>query len=219
MALSTGTEPLVGIMRAKFCSVTKAQIYMAGPFEVVLYDSSNGTSIMNARLTDGNLKPCNSVTNNNRCPTDIMYAKLICNLNFTNADPSNLRIMPFTYFVTLPMETFTVQNSLGTDVELYTFHWPFDWATSNNQDIADAILKSPSAFGGPFNLKPPVIDNRNPVVVVSTKNKLHSAAKEAAFESILPKIFEQICPGADNDPIKIITALQQSSIDNKKAKQ
>jgi hypothetical protein len=35
MASSTGTESLVGIMRAKFRSVAEAQIYTAGAFEVV----------------------------------------------------------------------------------------------------------------------------------------------------------------------------------------
>jgi hypothetical protein len=50
MASSTGTEPLVRIMRAKFRSVANAQIFAAGNFEVVSYHSSNGMSIMNAKL-------------------------------------------------------------------------------------------------------------------------------------------------------------------------
>jgi hypothetical protein len=218
MASSTGTEPLVGIMRAKFRSVANAQIFEAGNFEVVSYHSSNGMSIMNAKLANGNLKPCNGpdgIANNDRRPSDIMYAKLICNLKFTDADPTNRRIVPFTYFVTLPMENITVQNTIGNDLQLNTFHGPDDWASSNDQNIVDAVLHSPSSFGEPFKLEPPAIDNRNPAVVVSTKDKLHSAAMEVAYASILPRIFEQICPGADNDPIKIITALRQSSIDDK----
>jgi hypothetical protein len=69
MASSTGTEPLVGIMRAKFCSVAEAQIYTAGAFEVVLYHSSNGMSIMNARIPDPlNVVYDSTAATARRCP-------------------------------------------------------------------------------------------------------------------------------------------------------
>jgi hypothetical protein len=215
MASSTGTEPLVGIMRAKFRSVAEAQVYQAGCFDVVSYHTSNGMSIMDAHTETLQLKACNNANNADRRPSGIMYAKLICNLSFTAADPSNGRTIPFTYFVRLPVEIRTVQNGNGNDIELNTFHGPNDWASSLDQTVIDSVLRSPSAFGEPFDLEPPAIDNRNPAVIVSTKHKLHSTAMEAAYASILPKVFEQICPGVDNDPIKIITALRQSSMDNK----
>lgn len=102
------------------------------------------------------------------------------------------------------------------NIELNTFHGPNDWATSADQAIVNTALRNPSAFGEqPFNLEPPAINNCNLVILASNKKNLHMLAMEAAWESILPKIFEQTCPGIDNDPVKIITSLCQVSMDAK----
>jgi hypothetical protein len=166
MASSTGTEPLTGIMHAKFHSVTNAQVYhQAGRFDVLLFHGSNGMSIMNARAVNHQLKPCEGANNADRRPAgSIMFSKLISNLTFTTAGSANLGIILYTLFVHLPTENRMVQNSTGNNVvELTMFHGPNDWASIPDQAVMDSALQSASAFGEqPFNLEPPAINNINP---------------------------------------------------------
>jgi hypothetical protein len=59
------------------------------------------------------------------------------------------------------METQTITNSIWPDVQLTTFFGPANWATSNNQDITDAIWDHPRSLNKPFYLVPPSIINAN----------------------------------------------------------
>ncbi len=97
------------------------------------------SSCQNCIRADGNLKHVDAESNATRRPSDIQYVKIACDVVFTDLTPDNTQPYPFTFFVWLKMDTRTVSNSTGNDVQLTTFFGPTDWATSNDQAVLDAI--------------------------------------------------------------------------------
>jgi hypothetical protein len=135
----TGTTSLVGILQARHVDHALLFIRRAQSFIVRSYHSSNGLIIASCNQDNGDLKLFDSQTNASRRPADIQYAKIACDVMFSNLTPGNTQPYPFTFYVRLQMETCTVVNSTVGDVPLTTFFGPHDWATSNNQAILDAI--------------------------------------------------------------------------------
>jgi hypothetical protein len=128
-----------------------------------------------------------------------------------------MQIYPFTFFIHLNMETRTITNSTGADVQLTTFFGPNDWATSNNQDILDAIWDHPSSLNKPFYLVPPSIINVNADVQIRIKecvDAVETLTLTAAWENISKKIFAQICQNFINNPAAIIQSIHQVSYDS-----
>jgi hypothetical protein len=109
----TRTGPLVGVLQSKFLAIANDEIYKVGNFSVLAYHGRNGVTILPATLPNGDLRPTSGTTNALRCQPGILYAKLTCDLHFTEADPENITAHPFTYFVRLPNEILTVTNSTG----------------------------------------------------------------------------------------------------------
>ena len=73
-------------------------------------------------MPNGDLTPTQGMTQAARRPAGICYVKIAVDITFTDLDSTDGQAYPFTYFVRLPMENHTVQNSTGNDVELNTFH-------------------------------------------------------------------------------------------------
>jgi hypothetical protein len=98
-----------------------------------------------------------------------MFARLVCDLCFTEIDTKNTIAHPFTYFVHLPNDDQEVMTSTGTIVQLNTFHGQDDWATGIvDQVTIDTILKNDQAFGSPFTLLPSSIINPLPSAVIDS---------------------------------------------------
>jgi hypothetical protein len=115
------------------------------------------------------------------------------------------------------METRTVQNSLGADLQLTTFFGPHDWANSNDQAILDAIWDHPRSLQKPFYLIPLSIVDNNADAQIQIKeclDALETLTLTVAWEDISSKIFAQICPNFVGDPAAIIQSIHQVSYDS-----
>jgi hypothetical protein len=146
-----------------------------------------------------------------------MFARLACDLRFTEIDVDNTITHPFTYFVRLPNDDQEVTTSTGTILQLDTFHGRDDWATGIlDQATLDTILKSNQAFGNPFTLLPSSIsDPLSSAVLESTEPNLRKIALLAAWPSVCRAVFKQLCPNLDRDPIAVIQSIHQVSKDDK----
>jgi hypothetical protein len=155
----TCTGPLVGVLQAKFIAIANAAILPVGNFSVLSYHGRNRVTIA-ARLPNGDLSPTQDQTATNRRPGSLMFARLACNLQFTEVDDENIAAHPFTYFVRLPNSNREVLNSNGGVTQLNSFHGQDDWATGIlDQATMDTILRSNQAFGNPFTLLPSSIND------------------------------------------------------------
>jgi hypothetical protein len=158
-------------------------------------------------------------SNTNRRPADIQYVKIACDLVFHSSDltPGNTQLYPFTFYVRLPVETRTVQNSDGGNLQLTAFFGPHDWATSNDQAVLDVIWDHPRSLKRPFFLIPPTIQDANAKEQIQIKecvDALETLTLIAAWEDIAQKIFNQICPNFVDDPAAIIQSIHQVSYDS-----
>ncbi len=120
----TGTTSLIGILQARHVDFALAFIKRAQSFTVRSYHGPNGLIIPNCTQDDGTLKLTDNQTQGNRCPEDIQYVKIACDVVFTDLTPDNIQPYPFTFFVCLKMDTRTVSNSTGNDIQLTTFLCP-----------------------------------------------------------------------------------------------
>jgi hypothetical protein len=173
--------------------------------------------IPNCNQADGTLRLTDSQSNGNRRPADIQYAKIACDVDFSDLTPGNTQPYPFTFFVRLHMETQTVTNSQGADFQLTTFFGPHDWATSNDQAVLDYIWDHPRSFKKPFYLIPPSIVDANADAQIRIKecvDSLETLTLTAAWEDISKKIFAQVCPNFVDDPAAIIQSIHQVSYDS-----
>jgi uncharacterized Zn finger protein (UPF0148 family) len=213
----TGTTSLVGILIARHIDYSLSFIRRAQSFIVRSYHSNNGLIIPGCQQPDGTLKLFEAQTAANRRPADIQYVKVACDVIFNDLTPGNTQPYPFTYYVRLPVETRTVQNSTGADVQLTTFFGEHDWATSNDQDVLDAIWDHPRSLQKPFFLIPPQILDPNADAEIKIKecvDSLENLTLVAAWEDISKKIFNQICPNFVDDPAAIIQSIHQLSYDS-----
>jgi hypothetical protein len=214
LASITRTGPLVGVLQSKFLAIANTEIHKVGNFSVLAYHGRNGVT-MPVTLPNGHLRPTNRATAAQRREADILYAKLTCDLRFTEAGPENATAHPFTYFVRLPNEDRTVTNSTGGELQLSTFHGPDDWSRSvTDQSAMNDILESPQAYDGPFTLTPPAItDLLSAAVIQSTDLDLRQIALSASWPSITKSVFKQLCPNLDRDPIAVIQSIHQVTKD------
>jgi hypothetical protein len=212
----TRTGPLVGVLQAKFIAIANAALFEVGSFSVLSYHGRNGVTIA-ATEPNGDLSPTQDVTAPARRPAGLIFARLACDLRFTEIDAENIVAHPFTYFVRLPNENQEVRTSTGTIVQLDTFHGQDDWATGIvDQATMDTILKSDQAFGNPFTLLPSSIsDPLSSAVIKSTEPALCKIALSVAWPSICKAVFKQLCPNLDRDPIAVIQSIHQVSKDEK----
>jgi hypothetical protein len=143
-----------------------------------------------------------------------MFARLACDLRFTEVDDDNIVAHPlFTYFVRLPNSDEEVLNSNGGVTRLNRFHGRDDWATGIlDQATMDSILRSDQAFGNPFTLLPfSINDPLSSAVIKSTEPILRKIALAAPWPSLCRAIFKQLCPNLDRDPIAVIQNIHQVS--------
>jgi hypothetical protein len=212
----TRTGPLVGVLQAKFIAIANAALFRVGSFSVLSYHGRNGVTIA-ATVANGDLRPTQNVNAAARRPAGVMFARLACDLRFTEIDTDNIVAHPFTYFVRLPNEDQEITTSTGTILQLNTFHGQDDWATGiDDQATMDTILKSNQAFGNPFTLLPSSInDPLSSAVINSTEPELRKIALSAAWPSICKAVFKQLCPNLDRDPIAVIQSIHQVSKDEK----
>jgi uncharacterized Zn finger protein (UPF0148 family) len=212
----TGTTSLIGILQARHVDFALAFIKRAQSFTVRSYHGPNGLIIPNCTQDDGTLKLTDNQTQGNRRPEDIQYVKIACDVVFTDLTPDNTQPYPFTFFVRLEMDTRTVLNSTGNDVQLTTFFGPTDWATSNDQAVLDAIWDHPKSLRKPFYLIPPAIVDANADAQIRIKecvDALEALTLIAAWDDCSKKIFAQICPNFASDPAAIIQSIHQVSFD------
>eukprot|EP00978_Attheya_sp_CCMP212_P033549 scaffold135745_cov30-Attheya_sp.AAC.2 len=115
--------PLVNVMSTTFIThANKKWLFQAGYFEE----------------TEG-------MADADRRPANIQFVCLNSNIRFSAIDKDNRQPYPFSYLVRLvPMELEVVQDDQENDVHLYTFQGDPEWATDNNQENLDIILKSDS---------------------------------------------------------------------------
>jgi hypothetical protein len=212
----THTGPLVAVLQAKFLDMANIEIFRVGNFTVLGYHGRNGNTIP-ATLPDGTLRPTENATAAQRRQADIMYAKIACDLRFTEADPENTMTHPFTFYARLPNETRTVTSLVGNELQLHTFHAQDDWDTNiQDQATMDTIMKSPQAFGSPFTLlSPPITDILSAAVVQSTDSDLRKIPLAAARPSVCRAIFKQLCPNLEGDPVSVIQNIHQVTKDEK----
>jgi hypothetical protein len=212
----TGTTSLVSILIARHLDYSLSFIQRAQSFIVCSYHSSNGLIIPGCEQPDGTLKLFENQTAGNRRPADIQYVKVACDVIFNDLMPGNTQPYPFTYYVRLPLETHTVQNSTGADAQLTTFFEQHEWATSNDQAILDAIWDHPRSLQKPFFIIPPKIQDSNADAEIKIKecvNSLENPMLITVWEDITKKIFNQICPNFADDPAAIIQSIHQLSYD------
>jgi hypothetical protein len=157
----TGTTSLVGILIARHIDYSLSLIQHAQSFIVRSYHASNGLIIPGCEQSDGTLKLFKNQTTGNRRPPDIQYDKFACNVIFNDLTLGNTQPYPFTYYVRLPVETHTVQNSTGADVQQTSFFRQCDWAMLNDQAVLDDIWYHPRSLKKPFFLIPPKIQDPN----------------------------------------------------------
>jgi hypothetical protein len=212
----TRTGPLVSVLQAKFIAIANTALFQVGRFTVLSYHGRNGVTIA-ATVPGGNLRPTMGVVAAARRPTGVMFARLACDLRFTEIDAENTIAHPFTYFVRLPNNIQPVTTTTNAIVQLNTFHGQDDWATAiEDQAALDVILKSDQAFGNPFTLLPSSItDPLSSAVIESTEPILRKVALSAAWPSICRAVFKQLCPNLDRDPIAVIQSIHQVSKDDK----
>jgi uncharacterized Zn finger protein (UPF0148 family) len=213
----TGTTSLVGILQTRHIDHALAFIRRAQSFTVRSYHSSNGLIIPDCNQPDGTLRLTDNQTNTLRRPENIQFAKIACDIVFDDLTPGNTQLYPFNFYVRLHMETRTVQNSQGGDLQLTTFFGPHDWATSNDQTTLDYIWDHPRSLKKPFYLIPPSIIDANADAQIQIKqcvNALEELALIAAWDDISKKIFAQICPNFVEDPAAIIQSIHQVSYDS-----
>ena len=147
-------------------------------------------------------------------PAGIIYAKLSCDVLFTEIDPTNTSAYPFSYFIRLPTETRIVLNNQGNNTNLNTFHGADDWHSTTNQAIVDAVWDHPKSYRKPFILKPPEISDVNAdAELESTNGLLDKIAQEAAWPTITSKVFTPLCPNVVEDPAAVIQSIHQVTKD------
>jgi hypothetical protein len=157
----TGNTSLIGILQACHVNFTLSFIKRAQSFTVCSYHGPYGLIIPICMQDNGTLKLTDNQTNGNCCPADIQYVKIACNVVFSDLTPENTQPYPFTFFVCLHMETRTIMNSTGADIQLTTFFKPHNWDTSKNPMVLDAIWDHPRSLRKPFYLIPPIIVDAN----------------------------------------------------------
>lgn len=216
----TDTSTIVSIMQQRVTAFTHQTIMEKGNFRVVSYHKANGVVIQNC-LQSGTdkLKPYANASSSNRRPAHIVYAKLSCDISFTPIDPSNTSIHPFTFFVRLNTETRIVKNDQNADVTLTTFFGPDDWATSNDQSVINSVLKNPKALHKPFDIEAPSITtDKQADAIINTDScvrRLENLALSACWNEITKRVFDQVCPNIQNDPVSVIQECHQSGTDSK----
>lgn len=184
------------------------------------YHRSTGVVIQNC-LKSGTteLKPYANASPANRRPANIVYAKLSCDISFTPIDPSNTLIHPFTFFVRLNTETRVVKDHQNADVTLTTFFGPDAWATSNDQTVINEVLKNPKALDKPFDIEAPSITtDKQADAIINTStcvSRLENLALGACWNEITKRVFDQVCPNVQNDPVSVIQECHQSGTDSK----
>eukprot|EP00957_Ditylum_brightwellii_P185959 14157327-Ditylum_brightwellii.AAC.1 len=93
-------------------------------------------------------------------PEGIYYVKIASDLTFSDIDPSNTGLYPFTFFVRLPVETRQVTTSASRGrIAWTTFFGAANWAKSTDQAEIDGVLDSRSSLKRPFALLPPAIND------------------------------------------------------------
>jgi hypothetical protein len=160
------------------------------------------------------------MTATNRRPAGICYVKISVDINFTDLDSTDSQAYPFSYFVRLPTENRTVQNSTGGDVELDTFHGENGWARTIMQADLDLIWDHPKSLKKHFWLTPPTISDPSADAQIEFANcirRLETISLEAAWPFAAAKVFSQTCPNFTDDPASVIQGIhRESTKDNKK---
>ncbi len=213
-----GASNTIDVFSQRFISHAKQYSTHQANIKVIAYYGSNGRVITDAMdPITGHLKPVDNQTATNRRPSNIKYAKIQSMISFAGVDISCAAQVPFSYFIDLgDIETRTVQNSRGDDVDLTTSFVRDDWAHSNQANF-QVVLRRPGAVGQPCTLNPPMIeaDSHSEVTVDTSKLeiKLEELSLEAAWEVICKTVLKQICPTVIHDPATTLTNVRQTSTD------
>ena len=212
----THTSSLIGILQERFIDQVQLYIRKATKFEVLSYHGQNG-KIQTAMDTDGNLLPTHGVVEADRRPADIYYAKISCDISFSDIDPFLTSVHPFTYFVRLMNETQNVTDENNNDAgPLTTFFGAINWAQSTDQAVVDAVLDSPKSLKQPFQLEAPAIEDALADATINlskSRRQLEQITLEATWPLMMKSIFDQICPNFTSDPSRVIQSIQQLSFD------
>jgi hypothetical protein len=211
---------LINILQARYKSHSQQFIRRISEFEPRSYHGLNGRIIADSQMPNGDLTPTQGMTAANRRPAGICYVKIAVDITFTDLDSTDGQAYPFTYFVRLPMENRTVQNSTGNDVELNTFHGDADWARTLVQADLDLIWDNPKSLNKPFWLTPPTITDPSADAQIEFDKcirRLETISLEAAWPFATAKVFSQTCPNFTDDPASVIQGIhQESTKDNEK---
>eukprot|EP00957_Ditylum_brightwellii_P022197 1674807-Ditylum_brightwellii.AAC.1 len=186
----TRTKPLVSVVQERFVSHALRYVKKVGNFSVRSYLSLNGC-VLNASDADGNLLPFMGQDKPDKRPEGIYYVKIASDLTFSDIDPSNTGLYPFTFFVRLPVETRQVTTTAARGRILWTtFFGAATWAKSTNQTVIDSVLDSTSSLKRPFALLSPAINDSvqdASVDYTGCNNKLVELCLSTVWEHITAK--------------------------------
>ena len=208
---------LTGTLMARFLDAALKKIRQVSNFEVLSYHGRNGSIIANCTVTGGNLKPTDGVTNAQRRPAGINYAKFCVDLNFSDIDSLCTTAQPFTFYVRFAQEDLEVATSVpGTAARLCTFHGAGNWASLTDQAQLDTVWDNPRGIGQPFTLYPPsIIDARADAVAQIEQCVRALKHSYAAMWPVLARdVLAQICLNMQDDPTLIIQDIHMQSRDD-----
>jgi hypothetical protein len=197
---STNSASTVDVISNKFVDHAEEFISKVSNITVTSYHGPNGHVIPDCTILETNhLKPTSGVSNTNRRPENIRFAKISTFLDFSSINPTHTTKYPFTFYIDLNITTEEVQTSGQGTINLTTFHGDEDWA-HDTQEKFKVITKSETSIGRPFDLKPPSItDDINLEAVINVGvscNRLEEIALEAAWDTITNTVYREICPTA-----------------------
>lgn len=211
----TETSTIIGITQAQVIDHAQRFILTSKNFTVVSYHRATGKVIQNCLKTDnsGTLKSYSNQSTANRRPADVLYAKLSTDISFAAIDSTAVTIHPFTFYIRLQQETRTVQDNNGNDVILTTFFGPDDWVTRGDQTIIDQVIMHPQRIEKPFDLEEPAISSDKiaaAVIKIETAwTRLENISLLACWNIICKRVFAQVCPDMQSDPVTVIQECHQ----------
>jgi hypothetical protein len=206
-----GCSTLVEIELGVFKNSSFESLQQNQNLTVLSYHNSQGQAIMDCLTVGGDLKPIADGPIPNCRPSDICYAKVSTNLDFTAMDPA-ARPLSFTFFIKLPMTDQTVNNGNGVPYDLRTFAGPSNYMVIDQDEYHTLIYDHVDAIEEPFILKPPDFTSPEAIIDIETPtSSLEELICKVAWPILLGKIFRRLCPNFLNDPYKTLNSIKQTN--------
>ena len=206
---------LVNILQHRYITHAESFIKTAGNFDVTSYHTKNGVVINNAiDPSTGQLFSCDGVDLAERRPSNIAFAKLHSNIDFTSIFKDHTNLYPLTFYVSLPQNSKMVTDKKGENpTQLTTFYGDNDWATSSSQAYIDSLWTGPGQQTHPFILEAPLISgDRNADARISfdpIKKAIKKFALEACWDELCYAMRERVTPNVSQSPTTIIQEIHQ----------